>query len=196
MSLVSRCVPSLPGNSPRCASPARSAQSKPLSEGRTLESTLHPAAATGPPTAASGASGSICSAPPPICFEPAAVNAPEREVAAEILATVELSGYTVIADKDIAGEDFGVLIGGLGAVSLRPDRKDEQPRFGSLGGVRQWVGSVIEAIRVQLSLERHDAHTLPYLLTRIARRLLALAAFLFHNWDIGDPGRRLIANDH
>jgi hypothetical protein len=102
----------------------------------------------------------------------------------------------VIADKDIAGEDFGALIGGLGAVFLRPDRKDEQPRFGSLGGVRQWVGSVIEAIRVQLSLERHDAHTLPYLLTRIARRLLALAAFLFHNWDIGDPGRRLIANDH
>ena len=84
----------------------------------------------------------------------------------------------------------------LGALFLRPDRKDEQPRFGRLGGVRQWVESIIDTIKGQLSLENHGAHTMPGLLTRIAQRLLALAAGLWHNWQIGDPGRHLIAYDH
>jgi hypothetical protein len=61
---------------------------------------------------------------------------PEREVAAEMLRRVELDGYTVIADKGFAGEEFEQLMAELGAIFLRPDRKDEQPRFGGLGGVR------------------------------------------------------------
>src|SRR5207253_9056642 len=60
----------------------------------------------------------------PIAFELAPANAPEREVAADLLARVE-----------------------------RPDRKDEQPRFGRLGGVRQRVESIIDTIKGQLSLE-------------------------------------------
>ena len=132
----------------------------------------------------------------PIRFEMAPANAPEREVAAEMLEEVELSGYTVIADKGFAGADFEALVTGLGATFLRPDRKDEQPRFGSLGGVRQWIESVIDTIKGQLSLERHGAHTMPGLHTRIAQRLLALAACLWHNWEIGDPGRSLTAYDH
>ena len=50
--------------------------------------------------------------------------------------------------------------------------------------------------KVTLSLERHGAHTMPGLLTRISQRLLALAAGLWHNWNIGDPGRHLTAYDH
>lgn len=132
----------------------------------------------------------------PICFELAPANAPEREVAAEMLERVELEGYTVIADKGFAGEDFEALMSGLGATFLRPDRKDERRRFGSLGGVRQWIESVIDTIKGQLSLERHGAHTMPGLRTRVAQRLLALAACLWHNWEIGDPGRSLTAYDH
>ena len=75
----------------------------------------------------------------PIAFELAPANAPEREVAAEMLRRVSLDGYTVIADKGFAGEEFEALMAELGALFLRPDRKDEQPRFGGLGGVRQWV---------------------------------------------------------
>jgi hypothetical protein len=132
----------------------------------------------------------------PIAFELAPANAPERQVAAEMLARIELDGYTVIADKGFAGEEFEALMRELGAIFLRPDRKDEQTRFGKLGGIRQWIESIIDTIKGQLSLERHGAHTMPGLLTRIAQRLLALAASLWHNWNTGQPGRHLIAYDH
>jgi Transposase DDE domain len=132
----------------------------------------------------------------PIAFELAPANASERAVAAEMLRCVELDGYTVIADKGFAGEEFEQLMAELGAIFLRPDRKDEQPRFGRLGGIRQWVESIIDTIKGQLSLERHGAHTMNGLITRIAQRLLALAASLWHNWNIGHPGRHLTAYDH
>jgi hypothetical protein len=132
----------------------------------------------------------------PLAFELAPANAPEREVAAEMLRRVELDGYTVIADKGFAGEGFETLMAELGALFLRPDRKDEPRRLGALGGVRQWVESIVDTFKGQLSLERHGAHTMPGLITRIAQRLLALAAGLWHNWQIGDPGRHLTAYDH
>ncbi|MCA1681421.1 MAG: IS982 family transposase [Actinobacteria bacterium] len=132
----------------------------------------------------------------PIAFELAPANASERDVAAEMLARVQLEGYTVIADKGFAGEEFEALMAELGAIFLRPDRKDEKARFGGLGGVRQWVESIIDTIKGQLSLERHGAHTMPGLISRIAQRLLALAAGLWHNWNIGNPGRHLTAYDH
>jgi hypothetical protein len=132
----------------------------------------------------------------PIAFELAPANAPEREVAAEMLRRVQLDGYTVIADKGFAGKDFEHSMAELGAIFLRPDHKGERPRFGRLGGIRQWVESIIDTIKGQLSLERHGAHTMPGLITRIAQRLLALAASLWHNWNIGDPGRHLTAYDH
>ena len=130
----------------------------------------------------------------PIAFELAPANASEREVAAEMLERVALAGYTIIADKGFAGEEFEALMAELGASFRRPDRKDETPRFGGLGGVRQWVESIIDTIKGQLSLERHGAHTMPGLVSRIAQRLLA--AGLWHNWNVGDPGRHLTAYDH
>jgi hypothetical protein len=132
----------------------------------------------------------------PIAFELAPANAPEREVAAELLSRIDLNGYTVIADKGFAGEDFETLMRELHALFLRPDRKNEPTRHGNLGGVRQWVESIIDTLKGQLSLEHHGAHTMPGLITRIAQRLLALAAALWHNWNIGQPGRHLIAYDH
>ena len=138
----------------------------------------------------------------PIAFELAPANAPEREVAAQMLERVELDGYTVIADKGFAGEDFEALMNELGAVFLRPDRKDEKPRFGSLGGVRQWIEAIIDTTKGQLSLERHGAHTMPGLRVRVAQRLLALGACVWHNWRLWEegaidtPGRSLIAYDH
>lgn len=132
----------------------------------------------------------------PIAFELAPANASEREVAAEMLRRVELDGYTVIADKGFAGADFEALMRELGATFLRPDRKDEPPRCGRLGGMRQWIESIIDTIKGQLSLEEHGAHTMPGLICRITQRLLALAAGLWHNWNTGDPGRHLTAYDH
>ena len=73
------------------------------------------------------------------------------------------------------------------------DRKDEQPRFGSLGRIRQWIESVFWTCKGQLGLERHGARTLPGLCARVALRLLALAAGLWHNAQIGRPGRQFSA---
>jgi len=132
----------------------------------------------------------------PVAFELAPANAPEREVAREMLERVSLAGYTVIADKGFAGAEFEQWMADRGAVFLRPDRKDEEPRFGSLGRIRQWIESVFWTCKGQLGLERHGARTLPGLAARVAIRLLALAAGLWHNWEIGKPGRCFTAYAH
>ncbi len=118
---------------------------------------------------------------------------PEREVAREMLERVPLAGHLLIADKGFAGQEFERWIADRGATFLRPDRKDEEPRFGSLGRVRQWIESVFWTCKGQLGLERHGARTLPGLCARVGLRLLALAAGLWHNAEIGQPGRRFAA---
>ena len=132
----------------------------------------------------------------PIAFELAAANVPEREVAAEMLARVDLHGYTVIADKGFAGHDFEQLMAEFGAIFRRPDRKAEEPRFGGLGAIRQWIESVFDTLKGQLSLEDHGARQLDSLISRIGRRLLALATAVWHNMNIGNTSRSLIAYDH
>ncbi|MGH3028003.1 MAG: IS982 family transposase [Gaiellaceae bacterium] len=132
----------------------------------------------------------------PVGFELAAANAPERAVAAELLERALRPGQTVIADKGFSGAALEELVRSLGGRLLRPDRRDEPRRFGSLGGVRQWIESAFSTCKGQLSLERHGGRTLAGLVSRIARRLLALTASILHNWHLGTPGRRLTAYDH
>jgi hypothetical protein len=132
----------------------------------------------------------------PIGFELAPANTPERVVAAELLERTLEPGQTVIADKGFAGVEFEQLVASLGGHLLRPDRKDEQPRYGPLGGIRQWIESCFDTLKDQLSLERHGGRTLTGLISRIARRLLALTAAILHNWLIDTPGRSLTAYDH
>lgn len=132
----------------------------------------------------------------PIAFDLFPANMPERDAAAEILKRVELDGYTIIADKGFAGADFEQLVETLGARLLRPDRNNEPRRHGSLGPIRQWIESIIDTLKGQLSLEQHGAHTMHGIAVRVAQRLLALAACLWHNWQIHQPGRHLIAYDH
>jgi len=132
----------------------------------------------------------------PIAFELAPANTPERQVAAEMLERVDLDGYTVLADKGFAGAEFEQIMASLGARFLRPDRKDEPRRNGSLGPIRQWIESTFWTCKGQLALERHGGRTLPGLCVRVALRLLALAAGLAHNQTIGDQGRHFAAYTH
>jgi hypothetical protein len=97
-------------------------------------------------------------------------------VAAELLERALEPGQTLVCDKDFAGREFEQLVVSLRARILRPDRRNEPARFGSLGGVRQWVESAFDTLKDQLSLERHGGRTLAGLVSRVARRLLALAA--------------------
>src|SRR5659263_299803 len=91
----------------------------------------------------------------------------EREVCLDLLTiAVEtglvVPGATVLADKGLAGRDVEQQIAGLGVRLLRPDRRNEPRRHGSLGGVRQWIESVFDTLKGQLGLEHHGA---PELLT-------------------------------
>ena len=117
-------------------------------------------------------------------------------MAAELLERTLAPGQVVIADKGFAGREFDELVRSLGGRLLRPDRKDEPRRHGSLGGVRQWIESAFQSLKGQLSLERHGGRTLAGVITRVAQRLLALAAAIWHNHLIGSLGRHLVAYDH
>ena len=87
----------------------------------------------------------------------------------------------MLADKGFAGEDFEALMAEFGTIFVRSDRKGEKPRFGKLGRVRQWIESIIDTLKGQLSLERYGARTMPGLITRIVQRLLVLAPAIWHN---------------
>lgn len=129
----------------------------------------------------------------PIGWELAGANVGERVVAAEILDRIPVAGHTVIADKNFAGREFEALMDAHGATFLRPDRKNEPRRHGSLGAVRQWIESTFWTCKGQLGLERHGARTLAGLGARIGLRLLALAAGITHNQLTGQPARAFAA---
>jgi hypothetical protein len=126
----------------------------------------------------------------------------EREVADGLLALaarqgVLRSGMVVLADKGLAGRAFEQAVAELGIGLVRPDRADEPARFGNLGGVRQWIEAIIDTLKAQLGLEQHGAHTIQGVWIRVAQRLLALAASVWFNWQLGAPVKRsLVAYDH
>jgi len=136
----------------------------------------------------------ICSADGmPMGWELAGANIGERIVAAEMLERIPVAGHTVIADKNFSGREFEQLMLDHGARFLRPDRKNEPRRHGSLGPVRQWIESTFWTCKGQLGLEHHGARTLTGLGTRIGLRLLALAAGIHHNHHTGQPARAFAA---
>jgi hypothetical protein len=104
----------------------------------------------------------------PFSYELAAANVPERVVASELLERCTTPGQVIIGDKGFAGRDFEQLVLDLDCEFRRPDRHGEPERHGNLGGIRQWVESIIWRCKGHLSLERHGARTLPGLCARSA----------------------------
>jgi hypothetical protein len=124
----------------------------------------------------------------------------EREVVAALLEHnhhLIRSGQVLLADKGFSGKQFKQLTEAMGLTLLRPDRKDETYTNGNLGGVRQWIESVNQTLKGQLDLEDHGARTPAGVFTRVAQRLLAMAAGIWHNWTTGVTSKRsLIRFDH
>jgi hypothetical protein len=122
----------------------------------------------------------------------------EREVAMALLDRDRLQpGQVLIVDKGLAGAEVDRHVAGLQAVLVRPDRRDEPARFGSLRPVRQWIESVIDTLKGQLDLEQHGGRSPAGVHARIVQRLLALAAAVWFNWQLGKPDKRsLVAYDH
>lgn len=124
----------------------------------------------------------------------------EREVLAALLdhnRHLIRAGQVLLADKGFAGKAFKQHTDGLGVLLLRPDRRDEAYRNGNLGRLRQWIESVNQTLKGQLGLEQHGGRTPAGVFTRVAQRLLAMAAGIWHNWTTGAACKRsLIAYDH
>jgi hypothetical protein len=125
----------------------------------------------------------------------------EREVTRALLERdrhLVRAGQVILGDKGFAGRDFeNFITGDLHAHLIRPDRKDEKPRFGRLARQRQWIEAIFDTLKGQLTLEHHGGRTLAGVYARVAARLLALAAAIWHNWRTAAPIKRsLLAYDH
>jgi hypothetical protein len=126
---------------------------------------------------------------------------------------------TLIGDKNFRGKQFEAQLATLDATIIRPQRKDErttttgsasstpalrpasqitpqperltQSHRPHLAPIRQRIESIYWTAKDILTLERHGARTLHGLRTRIACRLLALAAAVTLNHQLGLPSRAL-----
>ena len=106
----------------------------------------------------------------------------EREVLAAMLE----------ADADPVANRQGIEL-------LRAARKREKQRYGEPmpKKVRQLIESVNDTLKGQLDLEQHGGRTFEGVAIRVAQRVLAMAAEIWHNNLIGAPvNRSLIAYDH
>jgi hypothetical protein len=82
---------------------------------------------------------------------------------------------------------------------LRPSYRNRVPRPGQhlLAPIRQLVESVYDTLKGRLDLELHGGRSLVGVTARVAQRLLALTAAIWHNRATSQPViRSLIAYDH
>ena len=140
----------------------------------------------------------------PITFALVNPKTDERDVARDLLESEpELldrrAGQTLIADKGYASREFETFLNHHGVHLLRPAYKNQPPRPGArlLKPFRQIIESVNDTLKGQLDLERHGGRTHTGVATRVAQRLLALTAAIWHNERTHQPAlRSLIAYDH
>lgn len=141
----------------------------------------------------------------PIGWALTGAKADERAVLEDILAaSPAISGpqggtQILIGDKNYFGADFEMGLKGSRIELLRPARKDEKPRPGSqfFKPLRQVIESVNQTFKSQLDLEHHHGRTIAGVCARVAQRVLALTAAIWHNDKLGLSIRRsLTAYDH
>jgi Transposase DDE domain len=141
----------------------------------------------------------------PVGWALTGAKADEREVFDQILATTPALArardrpQVVIADKNYYGRAFETGLHTAGIELLRPTRKGERPRPGQrfFKPLRQVIESVNDTLKGQLDLERHGGRTIAGVCTRIAQRVLALTAAIWHNDNLNRTIRRsLTAYDH
>ncbi|MEU2872761.1 IS982 family transposase [Streptomyces olivoreticuli] len=128
----------------------------------------------------------------------------ERKVLAAMLEVdaglvANRQGVLLISDKGFASKAFERDLAEQGIELLRPSRKREKQRYGEpmLKKVRQLIESVNDTLKGQLDLEQHGGRTIEGTAIRVAQRILAMAAGIWHNNAIGTPvTRSLIAYDH
>ncbi|MFJ3826807.1 IS982 family transposase [Streptomyces sp. NPDC090046] len=140
----------------------------------------------------------------PILWPLANPKLDEREVLTAMLdrepdTVTDRPGLLVITDKGFASKEFETDLAMCGAELLRPSFKREKRRKGEslLKSVRQLIESVNDTLKGRLDLEQHGGRTFEGVTVRVAQRVLASAAAIWHNHKTGQPiTRSLIAYDH
>ncbi len=118
----------------------------------------------------------------------------ERDVCLSMLARLgHTAPITVIGDKGYAGRDFQAQAANLGALIVRPRRKDEPGKGPHLAPIRQRIESIFQTTKHMLGLEHHGARQLHTLRARLAAKFLALTAAIALNHRLGRPPRNLTA---
>lgn len=129
----------------------------------------------------------------------------ERDVLEDLLATTPALAVphglrrTVIADKAYYGRQFEARLDQAGIDLLRPTRAGEKPQASArfFRPLRQIIESVNDTLKGQLDLELPGGRTMTGVCVRIAQRLLALVAAIWHNDHTGaNVLRSLTAYDH
>jgi hypothetical protein len=139
----------------------------------------------------------------PITWALATPNIDERQV---LMATehdpallAECPGLLLIADKGYVSAELDAFLAERGVRLLRPSYRNRTPRPGEylLKPIRQLIESVNDTLKGQLDLELHGGRTIAGVGARIAQRILALTAAIWHNRHTGQPiTRSLIAYNH
>ena len=142
----------------------------------------------------------------PVGWALTGAKADERHALHDILASVPMPAavraggrQTVIGDKGYYGKVFEAELADAGIQLLRPARKGERVPCGErfFKPLRQIIESINDTLKGQLNLEAHGGPTPGGVCARVAQRILALTAAIWHNDRLGLPIRRsLIAYDH
>jgi len=142
----------------------------------------------------------------PLAWVLTGAKTPERAVLEHLLATTpalqqrpQRRRQIIIADKGYYGRDFEAGLEDAEIDLLRPARTGEKPRPGQrfFKPLRQVIESVNDTLKGQLDLEGHGGRTMAGVAARVAQRILALTAAIWHNHQANTLARRsLIAYDH
>ena len=109
------------------------------------------------------------------------------------------SGQLIIADKGYVSAELDRWLADRGIRLLRPSYRNRTPHPAQhlLKPVRQLIESVNDTLKGQLDLELHGGRSIEGVTARVAQRILALTAAIWHNRATGQTvTRSLIAYDH
>ncbi|MFE9960501.1 hypothetical protein [Micromonospora sp. NPDC005299] len=108
-------------------------------------------------------------------------------------------GLLIIPDKGYVSAELDRWLAERGVRLLRPSYRNRTPRPGEhlLKPIRQLTESVNDTLKGQLDLELHAGRSIEGVAVRVAQRLLAMTAAIWHNRTTGQAvTRSLIAYDH
>ncbi|WP_435193145.1 IS982 family transposase [Nonomuraea sp. bgisy094] len=140
----------------------------------------------------------------PLTWALATPKIDERQVLMAILdhdpdLLVDRPGLLIVADKGYVSAELDRYLQERGVRLLRPSYRNRMPRPGEqfLKPIRQLIESVNDTLKGQLDLELHGGRSPEGVGARIAQRILALTAAIWHNRATGQPiTRSLTAYDH